>query len=169
MVTNGISAYRSIYVLQSSIAIHLMMKYWEPLFNDEVLWILPVKFVMPLYTFGFLWTLTATLTIDHFDLFGIKQSTGCDFMAKVGLGVTGFTTRAHYMVCRHPIMLGFFMMFTFIPRMTLNHVFFSVSCAAYIFIAVTFFEEPDLVATFKEYKTYQKTTPAYCPFGCLRK
>ncbi len=100
---------------------------------------------MPLYAFGFLWTLTATLAIDHFELFGIKDSTGVDIMDKVGLGVTGFKVRAHYSLCRHPIMTGFFMMFTFIPRMTYNHVFFSVGCIVYILIAVRFFEEPDLV------------------------
>jgi len=34
-------------------------------------------------------------------------------------------------------------------------------------IAVTFFEEPDMMAEFKEYKTYMKNTPSYCPFGCF--
>ncbi len=124
---------------------------------------------MPMYAFGLFWTLSSTLAIDHFELFGIKQSTGIDIMAMVGLGADGFKTRAHYGLCRHPIMTGFFMLFIFIPRMTLNHVFFSVSCIAYILIAVTFFEEPDLYETFEEYKTYAKSTPDYCPFSCLRR
>ena len=125
---------------------------------------------MPLYGFGFLWTLTATLAIDHFELFGIKDSTGVDIMAKIGLGVDGFVSRAHYSLCRHPIMLGFFMMFTFIPKMTYNHLFFSISCIIYILIAVHFLEEPDYKKMFpRNYPHYSESVPAYCPVGCFKK
>ena len=93
-------------------------------------------------------------------------------MAKLGLGVNGIVIRAHYELCRHPIMTGFFMMFTFVPEMTYNHLFFSISCIVYILIAVKFFEEPQLLEEFVEYKDYMETTPTYCPFTnccCLRK
>jgi len=46
---------------------------------------------LPLYAFGVFWLLTATMAVDHFELFGIKQSTGIDVMAKVGLGTNGFS------------------------------------------------------------------------------
>ena len=65
-------------------------------------------------------------------------------MDKLGLGLNGFVIRGHYALCRHPIMTGFFMVFTLVPEMTYNHLFFTVCMSIYIVIAVKFFEEPDL-------------------------
>ena len=115
---------------------------------NKVVWDLPVKYMLPVYGSGFLWLLTSTFALDHFDLFGIKQGTGVDIMKKLGLGLNGYCNRAHYKLCRHPIMLGFFIMFLGVPKMTYNHMFFSASCIAYILLAVYCFEEPDLCKEF---------------------
>ena len=64
---------------------------------DKVVWDLPVKYMLPVYAFGFLWLLSSTFAYDHFELFGIKQGTGVDVMKMIGLGLDGgFCHRAHY-------------------------------------------------------------------------
>ena len=51
------------------------------------------------------------------------------------------------------------------PVMTVGHLFFTVMCIAYIFIALIF-EEGDLVNAIGElYKEYQRTVPKVCPFS----
>ena len=86
-------------------------------------------------------------------------------------------------------MTGFFVMFWSTPTMTqggmfenvahiLNilwevwisntdkgHLLFSTVASIYIYIAVRFFEEPDLVQMIGEkYENYMEVTPSFCPF-----
>lgn len=157
------SMYRSIYVLQSTVALNLIIVYWQPVWVDIVLWEVPA--LIYVYLVAFLWTLTATFAIDHFELFGVVQTTGFDAMDKLGLKASGFTRRLHYGLCRHPIMTGFFGLFFLVPTMTVNHLFFSVTCAAYILLAVFLLEEPDLLTLCTDYKQYQVEVPAFCPLG----
>ena len=153
------AVYRSAYVLQSSLALFLIILYWRPVFEDVVLWDASgvAKGVLLVgYVFFFLWTTSSTFAIDHFELFGITQSTGVDVMRLVGFPTTGFVSRLHYKLCRHPIMFGFFGLFFCVPTMTVNHLFFSSGCTAYILLAVTFLEEPDLMRMFPvEYSQYK--------------
>ena len=173
---NGTSLYRSLYVLQSSFALHALLAFWQPL-DIAPLWnllpddasLLRTLLVLTPYLFGVVWTVVALFAIDHFELFGLRQATGKDVSASFGLpSIRGKTivTRWNYNLVRHPIMTGFFILFSCVPVMTVNHVFFSVACAAYILLAVTFLEEPDLRrANPKGYETYAKKVPdAYCPF-----
>ena len=53
--------------------------------------------------------------------------------------------------------------------MTLNHLFFSVACTAYILLAVKFLEEPDMVMEHGDsYNDYKARVPMYCPFTSAR-
>ena len=94
-------------------------------------------------------------------------------MAKVGLGIgkNAMVTRGVYKLVRHPIMTGFFIMFFCVPVMTVNHMFFSVACTAYILLAVYLLEERDLLKNLEGYKEYKRITPAFCPFfpTCAKK
>jgi len=90
------------------------------------------------------WLVTSTFAIDHFDLFGIKQGTGFDIYKHFGLEIKSFSTRWHLTYCRHPIMWGFFSVFTVTPFMTLNHLVFTVVMISYIIAAVMLLEEPEL-------------------------
>lgn len=38
MNKDGTSLYRSLFVLQSSGALHLLMKYWQPIWKDRIIW-----------------------------------------------------------------------------------------------------------------------------------
>jgi len=89
-------------------------------------------------------------------------------MSSLGFGVqeNKLTQRAHYSLCRHPIMLGFFVMFFAVPTMTVTHLVFSVACTVYILVAVSLLEEPDLEEELgREYADYKARVPnMYCHF-----
>ena len=61
-------------------------------------------------------------------------------------------------------MLGFIIAFWSTPVMTLGHLIFSITTTLYIFIAVKFLEEKDLLkAHGKTYEDYQKKVPMIIP------
>jgi protein-S-isoprenylcysteine O-methyltransferase Ste14 len=161
--------YRSFYVFKSSACLHLLLKFWQPL-DSQALWDFSEDPRIPLvlYSAGWLWLVTSTFALDHFELFGLKDGLGVDFMNKLGFGSdadTKLTERLHYKLCRHPIMLGFFVMFFAVPTMTITHLVFSSACTAYILLAVKFLEEPDLQAEIGDaYSDYKERVPMYCPF-----
>lgn len=46
-----------------------------------------------------------------------------------------------------------------------GHLLFSAVASTYIYIAVRYFEEPDLVRMIgKKYESYMEVTPSFCPF-----
>jgi len=164
------SMYRPFYTFKSAACLHLLIKFWQPV-DDTVLWDFSAgpchDALLAGYVLGWVWLVTTTFSLDHFELFGLKDGLGIDFMGKLGYGNADgkLVERAHYTLCRHPIMLGFFIMFFVVPTMTVTHMFFSVACTAYIHLAVTFLEEPDLEkALGGQYRDYQQRVPMYCPF-----
>ena len=102
--------------------------------------------------------------IDHFDLFGLRQS----WLAFRGKPYTHhpFGTPGLYKFIRHPLYVSWATIFWFTPTMTVGHLLFAVVTTAYMVLAV-FVEEKDLVDHFgDEYRDYQETTPKYVPrFG----
>jgi protein-S-isoprenylcysteine O-methyltransferase Ste14 len=162
------SYYRTFYVFKSSACLHLLLKFWQPL-DDTPLWDMSSNpnVMLTLYGFGWIWLVTSTFALDHFELFGLKDGLGVDLMSALGFGhpTNELIERAHYKLCRHPIMLGFFVMFFAVPVMTATHLAFSAACSIYILLAVQFLEEPDLVSAFGDtYTDYQRRVPMYCPF-----
>ena len=177
---------RSFYVFQSSGLLHLLLHYWQSI--TIPIWKLSnynIGAMLIIYLLGYLWLLSSTFAIDHFELFGLRQSlqmgTFLQLYKKVeaneedthseisdaDLIATKSTlaTKFHYKLVRHPIMSGFFIMFWCVPEMTLGHLIFSSVSSLYILLAVYFLEEPDLVTSIGEdYTNYKKSTPMYCPF-----
>ena len=67
-------------------------------------------------------------------------------------------------------MLGFLIAFWATPIMTQGHLLFAVIMTIYMFVAVKFLEEKELIKELgEEYKTYQKTTPMIIPFTKFKK
>ncbi len=66
---------RSTYVLFSSVALLLLFRFWSPL--GGVVWRMDSpaarSVITMLYGFGWALVFVATLLIDHFDLFGLRQ------------------------------------------------------------------------------------------------
>lgn len=180
LLKNKPSLYRSFYVLFSSLSLHAMMHWWQPLYVFEeknTLWhfepkasqIIPYSLLMSVYAIGGLWTVTSLFALDNFELLGLKQATGLSLStaAEEVDESTGLVVKYHYALCRHPIMFGFFWLFLVVPSMTTNHAFFSYCCTFYILLAVGVWEEPDLRAKVgpKIYDRYAASVPQYCPFG----
>jgi len=137
---------RSTYVLISSLLLAILFSRWEPI--RTVLWNLEhpaVRVVLNgLFWGGWLLVLVSTFTIDHFDLFGLRQV----YLHLRGRAYTPvpFKVPALYRVVRHPLMLGFIIAFWATPEMTVGHLLFAVLTTGYIFIGILL-EERDLVRT----------------------
>ena len=164
---------RSFYVFQSAGLLHLILHFWQPI--TDSIWDVSGDYEIVLiaaYLFGYLWLLTSTFAIDHFELFGLRQSLNMGTFLQLYSSddtqpqTQNLITKFHYNLVRHPIMSGFFVMLWAVPSMTVGHLLFSVTCSLYIILAVKFLEEPDLVSELgDEYETYKKNTPMYCPFS----
>jgi protein-S-isoprenylcysteine O-methyltransferase Ste14 len=157
------AAERSTYVLASSLALIALFVLWEPI--GGVLWSVPEGAVrtaiIGLYAFGWLLLLYTTFLIDHFDLFGLAQ-VWRNFTGK-SYRPPQFHTPSLYRLVRHPLYIGWLIIFWAAPVMSVAHLVFAVMTTAYILIAIQF-EERDLVAAFgSDYIAYRRKTPMLVP------
>lgn len=157
------AAERSTYVLASSVALLLLFWQWQPM--SDVVWRVthPVGSAIVWAAFGLGWAivLVSTFLINHFDLFGLRQS----YLQFSGRPYTPvpFRTPWLYRVVRHPIMLGFVIAFWATPTMTLGHLLFAAVVTAYILVGLQL-EERDLVAHYGEtYSAYQRQVRMLVP------
>lgn len=156
-------AERSTYVLFSSAALILLFNFWQPI--GGVIWnVEDVVGRIVLYSlFGIGWALVlyATFLINHFDLFGLRQ---------VWLYLRGkeytrlqFKTPSLYKFVRHPLYVGWLMVFWSTPTMTVTHLLFAIATSAYILIAIQL-EERDLVDEHgAKYENYRRSVPMLVP------
>jgi len=146
---------RSTYVLFASAALALLFWQWRPLGGP--IWhiegaagiALQVVSVM-----GWGTVLVSTFLINHFELFGLRQS----FAPLLGLpdAAPVFRTPGLYRVVRHPIYLGFLLAFWATPVMTSGHLLFALMTTGYILVGIAL-EEHDLVDMFGgEYRDYRR-------------
>jgi len=146
---------RSTYVLFASAALALLFWQWRPLGGP--IWhiegaagiALQVVSVM-----GWGTVLVSTFLINHFELFGLRQS----FAPLLGLrdAVPVFRTPGLYRVVRHPIYLGFLLAFWATPVMTAGHLLFALMTTGYILVGIAL-EERDLVDMFGgDYRDYRR-------------
>jgi methanethiol S-methyltransferase len=160
---------RSTYVLVSSLLLLLLYWQWQPV--TTIVWKAESQSVImvlhSIYFFGWLVVLLSTFMINHFDLFGLKQVV--ENLRGSQPQPSEFKMPFFYKLVRHPIMLGFIIAFWATPVMTVGHLIFSLATTAYIFIAVKFMEEKDLVKVHgQSYQEYQQKVPMFIPFLKLR-
>jgi len=118
-------------------------------------------FVIGLYVFGWLLLLYTTFLIDHFDLFGLKQV--WRRLGDKAYRPPQFHTPNLYRLVRHPLYIGWLIIFWAAPTMTIAHLVFALMTTAYILIAIQF-EERDLVTAFgRQYLDYKRRTPMLLP------
>ena len=153
---------RSTYVLFSSLALALLFWLWQPM--GGVIWsVQSLAGKAVLYSFygvGWAIVLYATFLINHFDLFGLRQV----WLQLCGFEYTPlkFRTPGLYRLVRHPLYVGWLMVFWSAPRMTSAHLVFALATTAYILIAIRF-EESDLMKAHKEYAEYRRSVPMMLP------
>ena len=157
------AAERSTYVLSSSVLLLALFAFWQPI--GGVVWNVtnPVarSAINTVFGFGFALVFVATLLINHFDLFGLRQVA----LYLVGKPYTylEFRTPLFYRYVRHPLYVGWLVAFWATPTMTGAHLLFAVLTSAYILTAIRW-EEQDLVVVHgSKYQNYQKRVPKLIP------
>lgn len=153
---------RSIYVLASSIALLAVMVLWQPV--GGVMWDFTSSTarvaVYGVFALGWVILFLATFLINHFDLFGLRQV----WLQLMGRAYSQlpFKTPFMYRWVRHPLYVGWLLIFWAAPTMTLAHFTLAVCWTAYILIAIQL-EERDLVRMHREYAKYREEVPMLIP------
>ncbi len=154
---------RSTFVLFASAALALLFAYWRPI--GGVVWTVEDRGVraalVGVSLVGWFTVLIGTFHINHFDLFGLRQT----FYALVGREPAPhrFVTPGLYRVVRHPIYLGFVIAFWATPVMTIGHLVFAIATTGYILVGIQL-EERDLVRQFGgDYERYRRAVPMLAP------
>jgi methanethiol S-methyltransferase len=155
---------RSTFVLLSSLCLMLMMWQWQPI--GGIVWSVEnetIKTILLItYIAGWAIVFISTFLINHFDLFGLRQ-TWLYFRNKPYTQLS-FRLPLFYRLVRHPLYLGFLVAFWAASTMTVAHLLFAVLTTGYILTAIRF-EEKDLVTNFgKKYLDYKKRAPMLIPF-----
>jgi protein-S-isoprenylcysteine O-methyltransferase Ste14 len=156
------AAERSTYVLFSSLALIILFWKWQAI--GGVVWSVQSTrsrfLIHGFYAAGWLVVLVTTFLINHFDLFGLRQA----WLYLRGREYTplAFRTPGPYRYVRHPLYIGWLMVFWSAPVMTSAHLLFAVATTLYILVAIQF-EERDLVRFHPEYQEYRERVPMLIP------
>lgn len=157
---------RTTYVLVATAIMILLFWQWRPM--GQIVWQADAAWLQALvwavYVLGIVLLLASTFVIDHFDLFGLRQVT-LNFLNKSYTDL-GFKVTFFYKFVRHPLYVGWFLIFWATPNMTLGHLVFAIGMSAYILIAIPY-EERDLVKYHGDaYTRYKSRVPMLIPrFG----
>jgi len=157
------AAERSTYVLFSSLLLLLLFWQWRPM--GGIVWDVENTAgraaILALFAIGWLTVLVSTALIDHFDLFGLKQV--YFHLRGRSFSVQRFRTPWLYLLVRHPLYLGWLLVFWSAPTMTAAHLVFALATTGYILIAIKF-EERDLVRAYGDaYRDYLNQVPMIVP------
>ena len=160
---------RSTFVLVSGLLLGLMVFQWEPM--GGLIWSIetysPLYYLMyVLFFLGWIILFVSTFLINHFDLFGIRQT----YLELIGRPYTNlqFKIKSLYKYMRHPLYFGMLLGMWATTTMTITHLVFAIVITVYVIVG-TWFEERDLVRDFGEqYKIYQQKKPKFIPFTKLK-
>ena len=154
---------RSTYVLFSSMALIVLMWFWQPL--NATVWQVESNWASLLLQWGFwlgwLIIFLSTWMIDHFNLFGLRQV--WNYMKDKKHTSPTFKEPGFYKFVRHPLMLGFFIAFWSTPHMTAGQMLFAAGMSVYIIVGV-YFEEKAMIRRFgRDYEEYRERVPKFFP------
>ena len=157
------AAERSTYVLCSSLLLIALFAFWQPI--GGVVWNVTNpdgrNAINAVFGLGFALVFVATLLINHFDLFGLRQV--ALYLARKPYTYLEFRTPLFYRYIRHPLYVGWLIAFWATPTMTGAHLLFAVLTSVYMLMAIRW-EERDLVMVHgSKYQDYQKRVPKLIP------
>ncbi|TRY31415.1 methyltransferase family protein [Aliiglaciecola sp. M165] len=159
---------RAFYIFISGITTITFLYLWFPLPNLFIEFSHPITkmFVIIFHVSGWVLIFSSTFVIDHFSFFGIRQ-TWRNMVGKTSVDPP-FTVKYMYAVIRHPISLGWLMVFWSSPNFTYGNLLLAILSTGYILI-VTPIEEKDLVRTIgKSYLDYKEKVPKILPLPRLK-
>jgi protein-S-isoprenylcysteine O-methyltransferase Ste14 len=154
---------RTTYVLLASAALLLLYWQWRPI--PAVAWSVShpagIVILQAVFWSGWALALASTFLISHFELFGLRQVWAR--LRGYELPKPVFRTPSLYKQVRHPLYLGFLLVFWAAPTMSVGHLLFAAASTGYILIGI-FLEERDLMALFGEqYRRYRQEVPMLIP------
>ncbi len=157
---------RSTFVLVSGLLLSFLVHQWEPI--GGIIWQVPADSFgyITLYILFFIgWSILfiSTFQINHFDLFGLRQT----YFELTGKPYTPlhFRVKGFYKIVRHPLYFGGIVGLWATPNMSVTHLIFALALSMY-FIIGTLFEEKDMEKEFgSQYNQYRKQTPMFVPFS----
>jgi protein-S-isoprenylcysteine O-methyltransferase Ste14 len=157
------AAERSLYVLCSDLALLLLFWQWRPI--GGTVWTVesPAGRATAYAFFGLGWgtVFVTTFLINHLDLFGLRQV--WLHLRQRPYTRLAFATPGFYRHVRHPLYVGWLLVFWATPTMTAAHLLFAVATTAYILVAIRF-EERDLEAVHgRAYADYRRQVPMLVP------
>ncbi len=159
---------RSTFVLLATTILALMVWQWRPL--PDTVWrfdgAAAVALLSAVSLAGWGIVLVSTFLIDHFELFGVRQSV----LYALGRPIERpeFQERLFYRWVRHPLMLGFLVAFWATPVMTEGHLLFAAVTTAYILFGIQVEERTLLHLHGAEYEAYRRRVPMLVPRGSRR-
>jgi protein-S-isoprenylcysteine O-methyltransferase Ste14 len=157
------AAERSTYVLLSSLLLIALFAFWQPI--GGVVWNVTDPTVHSaintVFGLGFALVFVATLLINHFDLFGLRQVTL--YLAGKPYTYLEFRTPLFYRYVRHPLYVGWLIAFWATPTMTAAHLLFALATTAYILTAIRWEERDLMVVHGSKYQEYQSRVPKLVP------
>jgi methanethiol S-methyltransferase len=152
---------RSTYVWSSGVALGAAVLFWQNT-GHAVIWQssgMLSWIVRGGSVFGWAYLLAATFAINHWDLFGLRQS----WLAARHQPYTAvaFVEQWLYRYSRHPIQLGVLIGIWSTPTLTATRLFFNSSLSLYIVIGL-YFEERDLIRQWgQSYLHYKQRVGAF--------
>ncbi|WP_372987079.1 methyltransferase family protein [Marinobacter sp.] len=154
---------RSTYVLVAGLTLLLVLTTWTPL--PYSLWQLEGDsartFVYALHSLGWVVMVAATFHINHFEFFGLRQV--WRHLRSLPPTEVPFSARFLYGLARHPISLGWMIVFWAAPDMSLGHLLMAAIATGYILV-ITPVEEADLERQVGPiYRDYRARVPAFVP------
>ena len=156
---------RSTFVLLSGILLFNLVYNWQPM--GGLIWQVQTEslsfyILYGLFFVGWAILFISSFLINHFDLFGLRQ-TFLELMNKPYTQLQ-FRVTLFYKYVRHPLYFGMLLGMWATPTMTVTHLAFAIAISVYVVIG-TLFEEKDLVNEFGEtYRAYQAKKPMLIPF-----
>lgn len=158
------AAERSTYILFSNLAMIALFLWWQPI--GGLIWDVSAQpahsMILALYFIGWAILFYATCLLNHFELFGLRQI--WHHLRGEARPPAKFRQPGLYKHVRHPIYVGWLIIFWATPTMTIAHLLFAIMTTAYILIAIQL-EERDLVNELgQDYRLYQRRVPMIIPF-----
>ena len=160
---------RSLYVLIASCILLAMFWCWQPItgviwqFNGSAIRVI----VYGVCLAGWVIVVLSTFQIDHFELFGLRQM--WQTLRDQPPRPIEFKRLFLYRVVRHPMMVGFLLVFWATPTMTVDRLVLALGMTVYIVVGVSF-EERALRRQFgATYEKYQAEVPQLIPLPRKRR
>ncbi len=162
------AAERSTFVLVASLCLILLYREWVAM--PEMVWQTTnatwVVVLWAVYLGGYGLVLVSTFLINHFELFGLSQVFAN--MKGNSLPPYKFVQPLFYKIIRHPLYLGWLLVFWGTPEMSAGHLLLAFGMTAQIFISIPY-EERDIEDSLGEpYRDYKAKTPMLVPFAKIK-